>query len=217
MKQDLHVRPIVAMLFHEERDVLITAARDGSIKVWDHRWFILFAYVGHQDRVLCLSKHPFGPYLISSSQDRTIRVWSLEYGDVVDVIPVPEPISHMNVTRNYEKFLVKSIKCLQLWCIKHYCDFLTFAASPILKTICTTHPDYPTRTVLLCKDSTVRIVASASGDVLTSLVCDLNFKATSCAYAIGENVLFVCNGTTLIKADTSVNPCKIMQRFNVTD
>ncbi|CAF4715384.1 unnamed protein product, partial [Rotaria magnacalcarata] len=27
MKQDLHVRPIVAMLFHEERDVLITAAR----------------------------------------------------------------------------------------------------------------------------------------------------------------------------------------------
>ncbi|CAF4508243.1 unnamed protein product [Rotaria socialis] len=217
MKQDLHVRPIVAMLFHEQRDVLITAARDGSIKVWDHRWFILFAYVGHQDRVLFLSKHPFGPYLISSSQDRTIRVWSLEYGDVVDVIPVPEPVSHMNVTRNYEKFLVKSIKCLQLWCVKHYCDFLTFAGSPILKTICTTHPDYPTRTVLLCKDSTARIVTSVNGDVLTSLVCDLNFKATSCAYAIGENVLFVCNGTTLIKADTTVNPCKIMEKFNVTD
>jgi len=45
----------------------------------------LFAYVGHQDRILSLNKHPFGPYFISSSQDRTIRVWSLEYGDVVDV------------------------------------------------------------------------------------------------------------------------------------
>ncbi len=55
------------------------------VKVWDNRWFIVYAYVGHQDRVLCLSKHPFGPYIISSSQDRTIRVWSLEYGDVVDV------------------------------------------------------------------------------------------------------------------------------------
>lgn len=55
------------------------------VKVWDHRWFILYAYVGHQDRILSLSKHPFGPYFISSSQDRTIRVWSLEYGDVVDV------------------------------------------------------------------------------------------------------------------------------------
>ncbi len=56
------------------------------VKVWDNRWFILYAYVGHQDRVLTLSKHPFGPYIISSSQDRTIRIWSLEYGDVVDVL-----------------------------------------------------------------------------------------------------------------------------------
>lgn len=30
MKQDLHVRPIVAMLFVEQRDVLVTAGRDGS-------------------------------------------------------------------------------------------------------------------------------------------------------------------------------------------
>jgi WD40 repeat protein len=93
---------MVAMLFIEQRDVLVTAGRDGSslfnniflflnsvffpsVKVWDNRWFILYAYVGHHDRVLSLSKHPFGPYVISSSLDRTIRVWSLEYGDVVDV------------------------------------------------------------------------------------------------------------------------------------
>lgn len=32
----------------------------------------------------------------------------------------------MNVTRNYEKFIVTSTKCLQLWCVKHYCDFFTY-------------------------------------------------------------------------------------------
>lgn len=106
MKQDLHVRPIVALLFVDQRDVLVTAGRDGSssffnsiekkrkkqsfyfvrsVKVWDHRWFVLFAYVGHHDRILTLTKHPFGPCVISTSQDRTVRVWSLEYGDVVDV------------------------------------------------------------------------------------------------------------------------------------
>ena len=41
-------------------------------------------------------------------------------------IHVPEPIAEMNVTLSYEKFVVKSTKCLQLWCVKHYCDFLTF-------------------------------------------------------------------------------------------
>jgi hypothetical protein len=46
---------------------------------------------------------------------------------------VSEPISHMNVTRNYEKFIVMSTKCLQLWCIKHYCDFLTFIGFVQLK------------------------------------------------------------------------------------
>ncbi|UJR35912.1 hypothetical protein I4U23_028653 [Adineta vaga] len=216
-KEDLHVRPIVAMIFIDQRDVLVTAGRDGSIKVWDNRWFILYAYIGHQDRILYLSKHPFGPYLISSSQDRTIRVWSLEYGDVVDVIHVPEPISEMNVTLNYEKFIVKSTKCLQLWCVKHYCDFLTFIGAPILKILCTTHPDYPVRSVLLCKDSTVRIVACATGDVLTSLVYDVNFQATSCAYAIAENTLFISNGTRILKADTSLNPCKIIQQFEATE
>lgn len=29
-KQDLHVRPMVAMIFVEQRDVLVTAGRDGS-------------------------------------------------------------------------------------------------------------------------------------------------------------------------------------------
>ena len=126
----------------------LTAEVISLVKVWDNRWFILYAYVGHHDRVLCLSKHPFGPYIISSSLDRTIRVWSLEYGDVVDVfvplhslslsrrfklkyllsfsIKVSEPVSHLNITRNYEKFMVMTTKCLQLWCVKHYCDFLTY-------------------------------------------------------------------------------------------
>lgn len=94
---------MVAILFVEERDVLVTAGRDGSssfvlqkllrffiyfcssVKVWDNRWFIVHAFVGHHDRVLSIYKHPFGQNIISTSQDRTVRVWSLEYGDVVDV------------------------------------------------------------------------------------------------------------------------------------
>ena len=50
----------------------------------------------------------------------------VRYLFILSSIQVPEPITQMNVTRNYEKFIVSSTKCLQLWCIKHYCDFLTF-------------------------------------------------------------------------------------------
>ena len=43
-KQDLHVRPIVAMLFVEQRDVLVTAGRDGSSLLNDIVLKIIFAY-----------------------------------------------------------------------------------------------------------------------------------------------------------------------------
>ncbi len=71
--------------------------------------------------------------------------------------------------------------------------------SPILQINCTSHPDYPIRATLLCKDSTVRIVACETGDVLTSLICDLNFKTTSCAYAIGESRAFFYFCLVIIK------------------
>ncbi|CAF0727372.1 unnamed protein product [Didymodactylos carnosus] len=218
-KSDLHVRPIVAMIFVESRDVLVTAGRDGSIKVWDNRWFIIHAYVGHHDRILSLAKHPFGTHVLSSSNDKTIRVWSLEYGDVVDVVNVQEPIVHMNTAQNYEKFIVMSTKCLQLWCIKHYCDFLTFIGSPVLKISRTTHPDYPCRSVLLCKDSIVRILSCSNGNVLTSCLCDMHFKPPliSCAYAIAENILFATNGNILIKVNTALNPSKLIDRFQIPE
>lgn len=39
MKQDLHVRPMVAMIFNEQRGVLITAARDGSSSFEDKKQY----------------------------------------------------------------------------------------------------------------------------------------------------------------------------------
>jgi hypothetical protein len=55
-----------------------------------------------------------------------IYIITLKQCVVLLSIQVPEPISYLNVTRNYEKFIVMSTKCLQLWCVKHYCDFMSF-------------------------------------------------------------------------------------------
>lgn len=48
-------------------------------------------------------------------------------------VKVSEPLLYLNVTRNYEKFLAVSNKCLQLWCIKHYCDFLTYIGFVVVR------------------------------------------------------------------------------------
>ena len=37
---------------------------------------------------------------------------------------------------------------------------------------CTVHPNFPTRAVAICKDSTVRIITPYSGEVITTLLLD---------------------------------------------
>ena len=89
----------------------------------------------------------------------------------------------------------------------------------MIKICCTSHPDFPTRSTLLCKDSTVRIVACATGDVLTSLVCDLNFKPTSCAYAIGEGTARVTSSFDALSSTSSFSPprCSLRQQWQNID
>jgi hypothetical protein len=50
----------------------------------------------------------------------------------------------------------------------------------------TDHPEYPTRNVLLCKDSCVRILSPATGDVLTTLIEPTRRRLIDAAYAIDD-------------------------------
>ena len=42
-------------------------------------------FVGHEAGVTSFCVYPFGPNIMSSSLDNTVRVWSLETCDQVDV------------------------------------------------------------------------------------------------------------------------------------
>jgi WD40 repeat protein len=104
-KESLHIRSITAMALFLPMRYLITASKEGSsknktggfwfvfawkiffgflVKVWDMNWSLKIVFVGHNDCVLSLAVHPFAPYVISSSADRTMRVWSLDQQDIVD-------------------------------------------------------------------------------------------------------------------------------------
>lgn len=48
----------------------------------------------------------------------------------------------------------------------------------------TDHPNYPVRSVLLCKDSSVRIVSPPTGDVITTLLMDSRKGLVDATYAI---------------------------------
>jgi len=58
-------------------EFVATGARDKTIKLWDSRGILIKTLIGHDNWVRGLVFHPGGKYLLSVSDDRTLRCWDL--------------------------------------------------------------------------------------------------------------------------------------------
>jgi platelet-activating factor acetylhydrolase IB subunit alpha len=58
-------------------EFMATGSRDKTIKLWDARGVCLMTLVGHDNWVRALVFHPGGKYLLSVSDDKTLRCWDL--------------------------------------------------------------------------------------------------------------------------------------------
>lgn len=58
-------------------EFLATGSRDKTIRLWDSRGTLIKTLVGHDNWVRALVFHPGGKYLLSVSDDKTLRCWDL--------------------------------------------------------------------------------------------------------------------------------------------
>jgi platelet-activating factor acetylhydrolase IB subunit alpha len=58
-------------------EYIATGSRDKSIRIWDARGTLIKTLTGHDNWVRGLVFHPGGKYLVSVSDDRTLRCWDL--------------------------------------------------------------------------------------------------------------------------------------------
>jgi platelet-activating factor acetylhydrolase IB subunit alpha len=58
-------------------EFMATGSRDKTIKIWDARGVCLLTLIGHDNWVQALVFHPGGKYLLSVSDDKTLRCWDL--------------------------------------------------------------------------------------------------------------------------------------------
>ncbi|XP_064640581.1 WD repeat-containing protein 97-like [Lineus longissimus] len=216
--RDLHTRPISAAMFFNPLKYLITGAKDGSIKIWDETFHLKLVFVGHSHKVSALSAYPYGPYFISASFDFTMRVWSLETCDEIDKVETDEPILDIGTVIRNDSFYTYSTYHMELWKIKHLHTEHSCIGFKVMGIMHTDHPGFPVRTVLLNNDSSVRIVAPTTGDILTTLIMPLRRKLIDAAYAIEEDKLFAvfANGD-IVKSDTTTNPCTVLAEWPCKD
>lgn len=58
-------------------EFVVTAGRDGTLKLWDVRGRLIKTLIGHDSWVRDLTFHPGGRYLLSVGDDCTVRCWDL--------------------------------------------------------------------------------------------------------------------------------------------
>ena len=80
-----HASPLTAIAFDAAGERLLTASRDGTIRVWDRSGRERGVFVGHRAAVTAAAFSPDGRLLASASDDGTARVWDVAEPEFLDL------------------------------------------------------------------------------------------------------------------------------------
>lgn len=86
---DEHDGPVRGVAFHPFRDLLVTGGDDYKVRVWDTKVQnrkCLYTLHGHLDYVRSCQFHHEMPWILSASDDQTIRIWSFSSRQCIAIL-----------------------------------------------------------------------------------------------------------------------------------
>ena len=212
---DCHKADITSILHYQPLQILVTSGSDGSIKTWNNKWNLHCLFVGHTRPVTSVAIFPFGPFIMSTSKDHTLRTWSLDNCDEIDCKTLPEAALGVQSKFCVEDFYSYTASYLHLWKVEKLHSPFIVVGSKVTALKTTTHPKYPPRSHCISDDACVRIVNQSSYETITTMIAPDGLKIVDACYMISKDLLFVLlNNGEILKYSTLTNPCKEMSRWS---
>ncbi|OAF65056.1 hypothetical protein A3Q56_07233, partial [Intoshia linei] len=214
---EIHGSEITSMKYIDCFSLIVTAAKDGCIKIWTESWKLNLVFVGHSSKVTSISQHPFEPHIISASNDSTIRVWSYQESDEVKRINTNCRNMTIHAIRNNSKFMTFGDNKCDFWEIENVHSLHTYIGTEIKTIKNTDHPKFPIRTVMIGRDSSIRIGNVKNGSIISSLLVK-EYSVIDAAYSISEGIIFVVlDSGDIYKYDIMSNPAKLVNKWKCPD
>ncbi|KAH9495631.1 hypothetical protein Btru_015471 [Bulinus truncatus] len=150
--------------------------------------------------------------VVTGARDGCIKVWDINWKVLMVFVGHCKEINFLKIYPHGSSFISASLDCtMRVWSMET-CDEIDKYRVNKMKV--TDHPAYPRRAVLLCRDSSVRIVCPANGHVITTLLMQPSDGLIDAVYAIAENTVFALLASgEIVKATTNCNPCQVVARW----
>ncbi|XP_068083811.1 WD repeat-containing protein 97-like [Anabrus simplex] len=166
-----------------------TALQDEEVKCWDLEWKILMVFAGHEGMITHILPHPGLCGFITSGHDRCLIAWSCALRDMVEKIRLVGRVRAISLNWK-EKCIAVLSDIVEVWRMHKVYDFHSALSAPPTMLYTTMNPCYPCRTVVLCADSSVRLISPVTGEQLTVQISPSLMKVQHAAYSSYSDILY---------------------------
>ncbi|KAI8926073.1 WD40-repeat-containing domain protein [Entophlyctis helioformis] len=222
---NIHELGITCVTFYEPFEYIITGGKDGSIKIWNARKFLMFDFHEHFNAITGMALLEKGcegspgsiPLLLSSSLDATIRMWNFETGQSLYRLDTHQPCLGISfIKKNH--FYHYTNTSVQLWNVNRYqLTFVFFRSTPLIMRR-VTHPGKPPRILTAIADGSVKMISPVTGIVIaTGFPVHKDAITKEIAYNMSSETLYSFNTNgDIILYDSNANPFKILDIWELS-
>ena len=168
------------------------------------------SFPGHCKAITALEVDKARHLLISSSIDKTIRLWSLETFAQTYVLETGEEVHYMELMTS-QRLFYRSHKHIRVWNMNHFHSLFTMLGFEIATFRRVVSEGLPTRLLLHGKDGAIRIVCPTDGIIITTMFPLETIPHCIVDYAYNpreERLYVVLSSGAILVFDTRTNPCR---------
>uniref|UniRef100_A0A5F9DDI3 Uncharacterized protein n=1 Tax=Oryctolagus cuniculus TaxID=9986 RepID=A0A5F9DDI3_RABIT len=228
VRRDLHKTTISDLAYCEDAEVMVTASRDTTVKVWEADWQIRMVFVGHTGPVTAMTVLPNTTLVVSASQDGTLRTWDLQAAAQVGEVSLCywcQDALSARVNRLLAPagpgwpVLSLCATGVGLWCLRELHSPLAQLPAPVLHLQVAPplpapeYPSLPARLVCACADGSVYLVSAVTGRLVSALLLEPEDLAASVAYCLPREALWLLTRAGhLVLANAARCPMRVLYR-----
>ncbi|KAL9984788.1 hypothetical protein ACROYT_G007121 [Oculina patagonica] len=199
-------------VFYNPASYFITGDKNGSIRAWStsvNSFPLVTQFLGHTAEITKLLVHAEEPLLVSSSLDKTIRVWNLDTCALTFKLETGEEIIEMDLLSG-DLLYYHSHHHLKIWSLNLFHSLFTALSSRILRWTRVKSPGCPPRVLVHAEDGGVRLVSPVHGYELTTVlpITTMTTDIIDVAHDPRQEKIYLVLGTReVLVFESDTNPC----------